>query len=124
MSASLLYHAFGAAHYHYVKSEYCGGEIRLHLAKNPEKQRCIVCRSRRIIRQGKRMYPIRSVPIGSKSVWVCLHLHQLECKECGGRRQESRGIADPRKSYTRQLARLVLDLTKVMTLHDVSCFLK
>ena len=124
MSTSLLYHAFGATHYNYLKTEYEGGQIRLHLAKKPGKQRCVVCRSNRIIRQGKRTYSVQTVPIGCKPVWLCLHLHQLECKDCGARRQEAREIADPRRTFTRQLARLALDLTKVMTIHDVSRFLQ
>jgi len=49
-----------------------------------------------------------------------LHLSVLLCRECGFRGLEPRDIADPRKSYTRRLARLVIGLSRCMTLSDVA----
>ncbi len=43
---------------------------------------------------------------------------------CGSRRQESRDIADARKSYTRAFARLVLELAEKMTILDIARYLR
>ena len=118
MSTSLLYHAFGTTNYPYLKTEYGKGRIIFHLIKKEEKQRCVLCKSRDIIRQGGKSYSIQTVPIGGMPVFLYLHLKQLECKTCGSRRQEDREIALPRKTYTRKLAQYVVRLAKVMTFKD------
>ena len=71
-----------------------------------------------------RAYPLRSVPIGSKPVFMVLILYTLICMNCGARWQESRDIADPRKSYTRAFARLVLELAEKMTILDIARYLR
>lgn len=96
MSTSLLYHAFGATNYRYLKTEYSQGQIPFHLEKKREKQRCVVCRNKRVIRQGGGNYTAQTVPIGNKTVWLNLHLKQLECKDCGALRQEAREVTTPR----------------------------
>jgi transposase len=44
----------------------------------------------------------------------------VECKECKVIRQSEIGFADPRLTYTRSLARYVLNLARYMTISDVS----
>ena len=125
MSTSLLYHAFGTLSYRYLKTEYGKGQIVFHLEKKRDKQRCSLCKSRNLIHQGGRSYNIQTVPIGKMPVWLRVHLKQLECRDCNSLRQESREeLASPRKTYTRKLERLVLDLSKAMTFQDISKFLK
>jgi len=123
MSTSLLYHAFGAKNYQYLKTEFIGGKITFFIEKKRCKQRCPLCRSRNVTWEGGRNYRIRTVPIGHKPVFLDVHLKKLLCKDCDCCRQETRELAEPRKTYTRQLARLVLDLVKVMTLQDVANYL-
>jgi len=49
-----------------------------------------------------------------------LKLHFLRCRKCGQVLQETRDVAEPRKSYTKAFKRYVLDLARRMTLLDVS----
>jgi len=121
MSTSLMYHAFGARTYVYLKTEYKEGSIYFHLKKKSQKQRCVGCNSRNVNLEGKSTpAPLHTLPIGGKMVFLVLHLHFLNCKDCGAVLQESRDVADPRKSYTRSFARYVLDLIRSMTLQAVA----
>lgn len=124
MSTSLMYHAFGATTYDYFKTEYSHGAIYFHLSKKQHRQRCVVCRSRNVTREGVEIYPLHALPIGGKSVFLVLHLHILRCKDCGTLRQDSRDVADPRKSYTRPFARYVLDLSRHMTMVAIARHLR
>ena len=40
MSASLLYHGFGIRGYRFVKTEYVGGKVILHIEQPRERLRC------------------------------------------------------------------------------------
>ncbi len=121
MSTSLMYHAFGARTYDYLKTEYKEGSIYFYLRKKSQKQRCVKCKSRNVTLEGKSSpEPLRTLPIGGKRVFLMLQLHFLNCKDCGAVLQESRDVADPRKSYTRSFARHVSDLTRSMTLLAVA----
>ena len=116
MSTSLMYHAFGAKTYDYVKTEYRDGAIYFHLGKKPHHRRCVVCRSRDVTLGGVETYSLRSLPIGGRAVFLVLELHILHCTSCGALRQESRDVAEARKSYTRAFARYVIELSSQMTM--------
>jgi len=124
MSTSLIYHAFGATTYTYRSTEYKGGAIFIRVDKKPQYQRCVECRCRDVIREGVEEYTLRTLPIGGKAVFLVVCLHVLRCKRCGALRQESRDVADPRKSYTKAFARYVLDLVKHMTISAVAKHLR
>ena len=116
MSTSLMYHAFGAKTYDYVKTEYRDGAIHFHVGKKPHHRRCVVCRSRDVTLGGVETYSLRTVPIGGRAVFLVLELHILRCTSCGALRQESRDVAEARKSYTRAFARYVIELSRQMTM--------
>lgn len=124
MSTSFLYHAYGACEHNYLRTEFRGGAIYLHLETKAHRRRCAVCRKRQIILSGRASYPLRALPIGDRPVFLVLHLHTLACKSCGALRQEPRLLADAHKSYTRAFARYVVGLCKMMTLTDVASHLK
>jgi len=124
MSTSFMYHAFGATAHDYLRTEYRGGAIYLHVETKRSRVRCSECGSPATICEGRVKRSVRGVPIGSKQVFIVCHLRLLRCDTCGALRQERRRLADPRKSYTRRFARLVLDLAERMTLSDVARFLK
>lgn len=123
MSTSMLYHGWGLKDYTYRdKTEYEAGAIWIHIEKKPEKRRCPCCRSRDVVLAGN-VTPLqfwRTVPIGRKQVWLIPHLHRILCCACGALVQEERLIAEPKKHYTHQLARYVLDLCRKMTMADVA----
>ncbi len=77
MSNGLLYHGFGVRDYRYLKTEYVGGRIRIHIEKKRSKRRCANCQSRKVICKGKTTREIQTIPIGSRRVFLVLHLHRF-----------------------------------------------
>lgn len=120
MSTSLLYHAFGLRTYDYVRTGYLNGATFFHVNKKEGARCCSNCKSRDVTLGGRVERVWRCVPIGLRPIIIVGHLHILTCKRCGVTRLETLDIADCRKSYTRSLARYVLDLAKDMTLKAVS----
>jgi transposase len=124
MSTSLLYHGFGVRGYHHEKTEYKKGEVTFTISHPREDCRCAVCGSADVIGRGKVVRRFRSLPIGSKPVWLRLAVPRVECRECGVVRQVKIGFADPRVSYTRAFERYALELSRTMTIKDVARHLK
>lgn len=121
MSTSLLYHAFGVKHYRLVRTDFLWGTVRIHIEKRPEWRFCTRCKSRKVTLAGKvPLAPWRALPIGMHPVFFVPLLHFLECHDCGAVLQEDREIADPKKRFTRALARYVLLLTKICTIADAA----
>ena len=124
MSTSTMYHVYGARTYRYLKTEYKGGAVYYHVEKKERHRRCVECKSRDITFDSLEEVTLKTVPCGSKAVFLVLHLRVLKCRDCGAKRQESRDVAEPRKSYTRQFANYVLDLVKQMTIQAVARHLR
>ena len=119
-TTSFFYHTLGTINYQHLRTEYIGGKIYVHMAKKADKQYCTKCKSYHVTQKGAIYREIRTVPIGKKQIILCLHLHRLECHDCGAIRLEAVEIADPKKRYTRKLAAWVLDLLKNSTIKDVA----
>lgn len=84
MSQSLLYHAFGVrGGYEYVRTDYPAGAVQFTLVAKPELLVCPVCRSRHVIRKGRRWRRIQTVPIGFKTVWLKTEVPSGRCQDCG-----------------------------------------
>jgi transposase len=124
MSTRLLYRTFGVRTFDLVKTAFDKGVTYFHLIKKAAHRRCVCCKSRAVGLDSARVYPLRSVPIGNKPVIMVLILYTLICMNCGSRRQESRDIAAPRKSYTRAFGQLVLELSVKMTILDIARYLR
>lgn len=124
MSTSLMYHVFGARTYRYLRTKYKGGAVFFHLEKKAHLQRCVECGSRDVTFDSIETTTVRAVPSGSKQIFLVLHLRVLKCRNCGARRQESRDVAEPRKSYTKQFAYYVLDLVRMMSIQAVARHLR
>lgn len=120
MSTSLLYHGFGIRGYWYVKTEYEGGKVIFTVRQETASLRCAACGSRRVIRRGYCQRRFRSLPIGSRPVQAVLDVARVGCRDCGVVRQVRVGFADERRSYTKAFERYVLELSKRMTIQDVS----
>jgi transposase len=120
MSTSFIYHAFGAQTFDYQSTEYKEGAVYVHIRKKPQWRRCVACRSREVTLEGQATYTLRTLPVGSKPVYLVLHLHVLRCQRCKLLLQEGRDVADPRKSYTRAFGRFVVDLSRSMTMLAVA----
>ena len=120
MSTSLMFHAFGARCHDYLRTEYRQGAIYFHIETKSSKRRCVCCGSRQVTLHGTETQTLRTLPIGSRPVFLVLHLHDLHCRKCGAIRQEDRIVAAPMKRYTKAFGRFVLGLCKKMTISDVA----
>jgi transposase len=120
MSTSLIYHAFGAVGYHYLKTEYRESSIFIHIEKKRKYQYCADCKSRNTIKKGCVKRELKTVPIGKKSVYLVVHLHRLYCGDCGALKLEPLFLSLPKKHWTKSLGRYVLELLRFATIEDVS----
>lgn len=66
---------------------------------------------------------LRSVPIGSKPVFLKMKIHRVKCKECHCIRQENVHFLTGKRSYTNRFSRLVVELSRIGTIQDVARFL-
>lgn len=123
MSTSLLYHAFGIRGYKYVRTLFILGIIWINIKKDRLSLRCPVCGSRNIILHGSTTRRFRTLPIGSKKVFIYCPIHRVECKKCGIVRQAKISFADERRTYTKAFERYALELSKYMTISDVAMHL-
>jgi transposase len=121
MSTSLLYHGFGVRGYELKRTRYEEGVVEFEIDLPRERWRCSACGGRTLTAHGR--VPNRrwqTVPIGGKQVWLRFDVPRIECHGCGVTRQVAVHFAEPRKSYTRALARYVLELLRSMTIQDVA----
>jgi transposase len=83
VSQSLLYHAFGVREgYEYVRTEYHHGTVEFHLAVQSQLLVCPHCQVRDVIRKGKRIRRIQTVPIGRKPVFLVTEVPRCQCRQC------------------------------------------
>ena len=66
------------------------------------------------------MRRFRTLPIGSKPVWLELAIERVLCLICGVLRQVKVSFASWRRSYTRAFERYALELSRHMTIKDVA----
>ena len=119
MSTSFLYHGFGLPGYDYVRQEFVGGNILLHVRPKGKLVRCPCCRSRNILRRGVSERWLRTVPVGFKPVWLVVEVSGPN----GGYSTDRVVYCQPRLRYTKAFEGFVLALTKAMRMLDVSRFL-
>lgn len=124
MSTTLLYRAFGAPGYRYVRQSFQGGQVTFSIDKPRERLRCSNCGDADVWAQGGEERSFRTLPIGSKPVTLKLKVPRVLCFACGKVRQVKVGFADPRKHYTRSFERYALDLSRSMTIKDVATHLQ
>jgi len=73
-----------------------------------------------VIRRGQVLRRYRGGSICSKPVFVEFEIQRVECRACGKVRQIKVPFADENKTFTKQFARYVLDLSGRMTIQDVA----
>lgn len=123
MSTSLLYHGFGIVGYDYIRSTYQRGTVIFGVSHKRKKIRCPECNCRKVILRGSIPRRFRTIPIGSKSVFIDLDVQRVACQRCGIVRQVDLGFADPRFSYTHAFERYALELSRHMTILTVAMHL-
>lgn len=120
MSTSILYHGFGVHGYKYLKTEYSDGCIIFHIEKSPYNIGCADCDSRRVTKKGLIVRYIKTLPIGTKRIFLAVHIHRQLCNDCGALKQEPLLLSLPKKSWTKSLGRYIVELLKRSTVEDVS----
>ena len=124
MSTSLLYHGFGITGYKYVHSRYQKGFVIFRIHQDRHSLRCSNCNSKQVIRRGKQIRVFRSVPIGSKPIFIEFAVPRIECLDCGVIRQVKIRFAECRRTYTKAFERYALELSRRMTIADVANHLR
>ena len=120
MSTSILYHGFGIRGYQYKRSYFAEGNIVFSIEKDPSSLRCPCCKDWHVKRRGSTLRWFQALPIGSKHIYIALHIPRVECLHCGIVRQIEIGFADPRRTYTKSFERYALELSRHMTIQDVA----
>lgn len=123
MSTSLYYHGFGVRGYKYVHTKFDRGRLTIRVRPCGKLVRCPACGKSKVIRKGLHLRALRTVPIGTKPVWLHVEVPRVQCLACGCIRKIRLPLARARCSYTRAFERYVLELVKCMTIKDVSNFL-
>jgi transposase len=124
MSTSLLYHGFGLRGHRHLRTTFKNGHVIFRVEFKREELRCSVCHCRQVLRRGCVERRFRSLPIGSKPVWIELAIQRVWCSACKKVRQVSVAFAEARRSYTRAFERYALELCRHMTIKDVAQHLK
>ena len=123
MNSSFLYQAFGIREQEYHGCEYKDKSVTVKLQTRKDKLRCPQCGSRHVTGSGTVERRFRSVPIGSKPVWIKMKVQRIKCKDCHCIRQEDIHFVTGKRSYTNKFSRYVLELSRVGTIQDVARFL-
>ena len=124
MSTSLLYHGLGIIGYRYVRTVFEKGAIYFKIVQDRTNYRCALCNSRKVIAKGKNARTFRSLPIGGKATYIEFAVPRIKCFQCGVVRQVKIRFADFRRTYTKAFERYALELSRHMTIYDVSKHLK
>jgi len=120
MSTSLLHHGFGVRGYRYVATKYEQGSIIFVIERKPDTYCCSECGSTHVWREGIVIRRFRAVPLGRKRVTLEARIPRLACQDCGVVRQAAIGFSEPRRTYIKSFERYVLELSRYMTIKDVS----
>jgi transposase len=116
----LLYHGFKVRGYQHVSTEYIDDAVIFHLQFDARRLQCSACGGRDVVRRGTVPRLLRTVPIGSKSVWLQVEIPRLQCRACGLVRQARQTLADSHCSHTHAFAQHALELSRRMTIKDVA----
>lgn len=120
MSTSLLYHRFGIVGYRFVRESFEAGMTTFRIEQPRERLRCSQCGSDEVWSQGGKERFFRALPIGNQPTVLEFKVPRVLCFGCGDVRQVKINFADPKKHYTRSLARYALELCQHMTIQDVA----
>lgn len=120
MSTSLLYHGFGIRGYDYLATRYQEGEIFMKIETPRQSLKCPACGSAQVHIDEWCPRRWRTLPIGSKTVWIEMNVPKVECQKCGAKRRVKLGFAEPKRQHTKSFERYAMELLQFMTPQDVS----
>lgn len=120
MSTSLLYHGFGIVGYKHIRNRYENGAIIFRITQDRFSHKCPNCKSKCIVRRGKKLRRFRTIPVGTKPVFIEIEIQRVYCLACRLVRQVKLTFAKWRRAYTRAFERYALELSRFMTILDVA----
>lgn len=120
MSTSLLYHAFGIRGYDYRAMNLDKGELFFRIEAPRKSLKCPACGSAHVHINEWCPRRWRTLPIGSKAVWIEMDVPRVKCQNCGAKRRVKLKFAEPKRQYTKSFERYVMELLQYMTPQDVS----
>ena len=123
MTTTFLYRAFGLRGYGYRSQTFESGGLIVTIGQPRADLRCTACRSADVERRGSRCREWQTVLIGSRPVYLRMHVPRLHCWNCGVTRQPAVTFAEPYKQHTRCFGLYVLELRRCMTIKDVAAHL-
>ena len=123
MSTSLLYHGFGIRGYDYWATRYQEGEIFLTIEAPRESLKCPACGSAHVHIDEWCPRRWRTLPIGSKTVWIEMDVPKVECQDCRAKRRVNLVPGPPKRQHTKKFERYAMELLQFMTPQDASAHL-
>jgi transposase len=125
MSNSMGYHLWGTKGYNIIQREDTYGKLGTKLHLEPQKRLfvCSCCGSKNVTTKGSTVRTVKTTPVGSKPVFLAIHVPRLHCHDCTAIRLMDTKIVDPYKSYTRQLESFIILLSEKMCIKAISSLL-
>ena len=72
----------GLRGYRYGRTEYRKGSLHFVIKHDRAKLRCAYCGSEAVVRAGTVPRQFRTLPIGSRPVWLKLDVQRRRCRNC------------------------------------------
>jgi len=122
MSTSILYHCFGVMGrgIHHVHTRFKKGCTVFRIEQDPTTFACSHCGSRAVKKKGTVRRVWMTLPVGLRPTLIEWFVQRVRCMVCGLVRQVRVPFADPDRRYTRRFERYVLQLSRHMTMRDVT----
>ena len=117
-STSLLYHGFKMRNCKYVKTEFEGGDIIMHVVLKTHS--CSSCGSNNITLETPNRRKIQVLPIGMQEVYVELDIYRANCKNCKSRETEQIDFLSHKKArISKPFERMLCELRSEMTINGI-----
>lgn len=121
MKKSLNFEQFGvSADYEVTGQEIDMSGMTLSCRPKDIEEKCPECGNQNIMKKGKRIRKLMTVPLGMKACWLDVTIAKRMCKDCGCRYEIQPGFAPKYSRATHVLIEYVQNLAQVMCISDVA----
>ena len=123
MATKQLYKALGVSGYEHRACWRKAGTFFLSLSAPQSCHQCPKCGNREVIHRGTFTRTVHGLPVGKDRTHLFIDGPRLECRRCEQVLNAVLPGVVPLCNYTKSFARHVVDLRKMMTIHDVGRYL-
>lgn len=123
MTTRELYSSIGASGYEHRDCWRKGGIFYIRMEAPLSCHKCPKCGDRNVIHRGTIDRIVHAPRIGLDRTVLFIRAPRLECRRCKQVLNAVLPKIEPRCNYTKSLARLVVDLRKMMTIKDVAHYI-